>query len=231
MFELLLLEDEFNVGSTLAERLQQEGFAVSWAKNFQECLGLLHSKKKFAMAVLDVGLPDGNGFDVANILRQNHPTCAVIFLTAFGDPGDRIRGLELGAEDYMVKPFHFKELLLRIRNALKRSQFLIAERSYAEGSVRFGQAIIDFSKFQIERQGQLSSLSHKECAILKLLYDKRGKVVSRDEILDFAWSKEEFPTPRTVDNFIMRLRRLVEQDPEDPRLITSVRGVGYQLDV
>jgi DNA-binding response OmpR family regulator len=182
----------------------------------------------FAAAVLDVGLPDGNGFDVAKHLRDVSPGTAMLFLTAYGTPEDRIHGLELGADDYMTKPFAFRELLLRIRNMLKRAGD-IAERGTTSGPVRIGIATVDFDRFTAESGGAVHRLTHKECAVLKLLVDQAGKAVSRDEILGRAWAPDEFPTERTVDNFILRLRRLVERDPAHPSTILSVRGVGYQL--
>ena len=223
---ILVLEDEPNVGSTLTERLGSEGFDVTWAKTIEQAREEI-AQRKFDLALLDVGLPDGSGFQVAEELRKTQRQAALVFLTAFGNPEDRVRGLELGAEDYVVKPFHLKELLLRIRNALKRARYLAG--STEQDGVRIGRAVIYFSRFEAEVDGQAHSLTHKECAVLRLLCDRRGKVVSRDEILDEAWSEEEFPSPRTIDNFIMRLRRLIEKDPEKPETIKSVRGVGYQL--
>lgn len=223
---LLVLEDEKNVGSTLVERLQREGFDVTWSTTCEDAK-LQISQRKFDLALLDVGLPDGSGFEVAQSVRNRNRSTAIIFLTAFGNPEDRVKGLELGAEDYVVKPFHLKELLLRVQNGLKRARYLAAETD--AGTVQVGRAIIRFSAFEADVEGTLHSLTHKECALLKLLVDRRGKVLSRDEILNEVWSEDEFPSSRTVDNFIMRLRRLVERDPENPQVIRSVRGIGYQL--
>ncbi len=223
---ILVVEDERNVGSTLVERLQREGYEVVWAQSQEDAL-LQIGGRKFDLALLDVGLPDGNGFQVAQKLREQSRSTAMIFLTAFGNPEDRIRGLELGAEDYVVKPFHIKELLLRVQNGLKRARYLSGTPEAAELVV--GKACFRFSRFEVEVEGAVQSLTHKECALMKFLADRRGKVVSRDEILNEVWSEDEFPSSRTVDNFIMRLRRLVEVDPETPQLIRSVRGIGYQL--
>ncbi len=227
---ILVLEDEKNVGSTLVERLKREGYAVEWAQSQAQALALLGSHP-FDLALLDVGLPDGSGFEVAERLREFSQQTAVIFLTAFGNPEDRVRGLELGAEDYVVKPFHLKELLLRIRNGLKRAQSLAALSGSAEDEIQLGEARVHFSRFEAIRNDERHSLTHKECMLLKLLVERKGQVVSRDEILNEVWSENEFPTTRTVDNFILRLRRLIEKDPENPALIRSVRGVGYQLDL
>lgn len=223
---LLVVEDEKNVGSTLTERLRKEGYDVTWSMTIEEAR-LEISQRKFDLAILDVGLPDGSGFQIGELLRKSQKATAILFLTAYGTPEDRIRGLELGAEDYVVKPFHYKELLLRIQNALKRARYLGS--SSAPEEIPIGRAKVYFSRFEAEVDGQTDSLTHKECALLKLLYDRRGHVVSRDEILNEVWSEDEFPSSRTVDNFVMKLRRLVEPNPDDPRFIRSIRGVGYQL--
>lgn len=225
--KLLIVEDEKNVGLTLVERLTKEKYDVTLARSRSEAQ-LEISRRKFDLILLDVGLPDGNGFEVAAQVRKIHPSTGIIFLTAFGNSEDRIRGLELGAEDYIVKPFHFKELLLRVENGLRRSRYLAEVPSEGTGTV-IGRAMIHFSRYEAEVDGKTQSLTQREAALLKLLLERRGAVVSRDEILDQVWSENEFPTSRTVDNFIMRLRRLVEVDPEKPNMIRSIRGVGYQL--
>lgn len=222
---ILVLEDERNVGLTLVERLRKEGFDVAWATTVAEA-SLEIQSRHFHLALLDVGVPDGSGFDVAAEIRKKQPGAAIIFLTAYGTPEDRIRGLQLGAEDYVVKPFHLKELLLRVRNGLKRAQYLSGD--IAE-SIQIGKSVVAFSKFEARVAGEVHTLTHKECALLRLLFERKGNVVSRDEILNHVWSEDEFPTARTIDNFIMRLRKLVELDPENPQIIRSVRGVGYQL--
>jgi DNA-binding response OmpR family regulator len=223
---VLLVEDERNVGSTLVERFKKEGYEVAWATTAEEAR-LEIAQRKFDLALLDVGLPDDSGFNVAKTLREKQRSAAIIFLTAMGNPEDRVRGLELGAEDYVVKPFHLKELLLRVQNGLKRARYLAADS--APEAVQIGRARIHFSRFEAEVDGEAHALTHKECALLKLLYDRRGHVVSRDEILTEVWTEDELPSSRTIDNFIMRLRRLVETDVNDPQAIRSVRGVGYQL--
>jgi two-component system alkaline phosphatase synthesis response regulator PhoP len=227
-YNILLLEDELNVGSTLQDRLGLEGFSLRWAKTVQEAKNILNAES-FQLALLDVNLPDGSGFDIAKLIRDHYPRTAVVFLTAAGTPNDRIHGLELGAEDYVVKPFNFKELALRIQNVLKRARF-VNNNGNPDPRIRIGRAHVSFHEYQIEIDGKKSSLSHKECTLLKLLYEKRGQVVSRDEILDLVWSEEEYPTPRTVDNFILRLRKWIEPDAENPTFIRSIRGVGYLLE-
>lgn len=226
---LLLVEDDPNVARTLAERLGSEGFEVTHAGSVAAAK-LAVAQRRFVAAILDVGLPDGNGFDVARHLREASPQTALLFLTAYGTPEDRIHGLELGADDYMTKPFVFRELLLRVQNMLKRARDISDSQAAPSGPVRIGIASVDFARFTAHSGGTLHRLTHKECAVLQLLLEKAGKAVSRDEILGRAWAPDEFPTERTVDNFILRLRRLVEQDPANPRTIRSIRGVGYQLE-
>src|SRR6187551_2854556 len=180
---LLLVEDDANVAQTLAARLGGEGFLVTHAGSVAAARAAL-AQQKFHAAVLDVGLPDGSGFDVARHLREVSPWTAMLFLTAHGTPEDRIHGLELGADDYMTKPFVFRELLLRIQNMLKRAHALTATPATP---LRIGN-------------GNVHRLTHKECAVLQLLVEKAGEAVSRDEMLSRAWAPDEFPTERTIDN-------------------------------
>ena len=225
---LLVVEDERNVGETLVERLRNAGYQVMRADSAVSARRAF-GENYFQLVLMDVGLPDGNGFDLARELRARAPGSAIIFLTAHAGADDRIRGLELGADDYVGKPFHFRELLLRIQNALKRAQDLAEVPGEIRGQVRIGRAAVDFERFSADVDGEHIALTHKECAVLRLLAERAGKAVSRDEILDRAWSADEFPTSRTVDNFIVRLRKLVEIDAADPRVIRSIRGVGYLL--
>ena len=225
---ILIVEDERNVAETLVERLGAAGFEVRHAGSAAAARRALEGPP-LQLLLLDVGLPDGSGFELAGELRARAPQAAVIFLTAHGNPEDRVRGLELGADDYLTKPFHFRELLLRIQNCLKRAQDLAQVPGEMRGVVRIGRARVDFERFAAEVDGAWQPLTHKECAVLRLLAGRAGKAVSRDEILDRAWSADEFPTSRTVDNFIVRLRKLVEVNAADPQVIRSIRGVGYLL--
>jgi two-component system alkaline phosphatase synthesis response regulator PhoP len=226
---ILIVEDEPNVGRTLMERLTAESYQVKWARSSAEALAA-DASQRWDLALLDVGLPDGSGFELAAGLRRRHPQTAIVFVTAYGTPEDRVRGLELGAEDYVVKPFHFKELLLRVQNALRRAALLSQGETRFERPLQVGRARIDLQRMEVLVDGEPRMLTHKECAVLTLLLEKQGAVLARDEILDRAWAPDEFPTPRTVDNFIVRLRRMIEPDPAEPRVIRSIRGVGYQLD-
>ena len=226
---LLMVEDDPNVARTLAQRLGSSGFAVTHAASVAAARRAL-AAQRFDLALLDVGLPDGSGLDVARSLREHSPATALVFLTAHGEPEQRIEGLELGADDYVTKPFVFRELLLRLQNVLGRARALRQSVAGAGASVRIGRATVDFAQFRATVDGQVQPLTHKECSVLRLLHERAGTAVTRDEILDRAWSADEFPTSRTVDNFILRLRRLIEADPANPTTLRSIRGVGYLLE-
>ncbi len=225
---LLMVEDEPNVAATVAERLRAAGYQVVRTESVAGARRAI-GEGSYQLALIDVGLPDGSGFDLARVLRERAPATAIVFLTAHASAEDRVRGLELGADDYVGKPFLFKELLLRIQNCLKRAQDLAQVPGEIRGQVRIGRALVDFERFSATVDAENRALTHKECSVLRLLAERVGKAVSRDEILDRAWSADEFPTSRTVDNFIVRLRKLVEVNPADPRIIRSIRGVGYLL--
>ena len=225
---VLVVEDEPNLARALCERLTSEGYRVRHAATGQAADEALQAGG-VDLVLLDVGLPDISGFELAPRLRRLQPNAAFLFLTAYSSPEDRIRGLELGAEDYIGKPFHFRELVLRMRRVHERA-LAVVERSASRASrLRIGAATVDFARFELQRGAVTHTLTHKECAVLQLLVERAGDVVSRNQILDRAWSADEFPTPRTVDNFVVRLRRLIEIDPENPSAIRSIRGVGYRL--
>ena len=178
---LLVVEDERNVGETLSERLQAAGYRVTLAESAARARQAWRSEAP-KLALLDVGLPDGNGFALARELRAAAPQTAIIFLTAHGNPEERVRGLEIGADDYLTKPFHFRELLLRIQNCLKRAQDLADLPGEVRGTLRIGRAQVDFERYSAEVAGEHHALTHKECAVLRLLASRVGKAVSRDEI-------------------------------------------------
>lgn len=223
---ILLVEDDPNLGATLSERLGAAGYRVAWARSLREARREL-AIDAFALVVLDVALPDGSGFDLAAQLRTEWPSTGVLFLTAQGDPERRVQGLALGAEDYVVKPFHFQELLLRIENGLRRRRHLEA----VPDPLQVGPARVHFASLMVQRDGKRQAIGHREAALLRFMAARRGTVVTRDEILDEVWSRDEYPTPRTVDNFVLKLRRVLESDPEKPEILRTVWGVGYQLEI
>lgn len=217
-YRILLVEDDESLGATLEERLVKQGYQVSLARTVTAAKQLLGTAD-FHLAILDVGLPDGSGYDVAALLRKSR-ALPFLFLTAESDPVQRLRGYEFGAEEYIPKPFHLKELLLRVQHVL--------ERHVGATIVQLGNVKIDFDGLMIERPGMnKESLAARDMAVLKLLWDLAPTVVSRDRILEVVWGAGNFPSNRTVDNVIVRIRQALGDD--DSLLIRSVRGVGYQL--
>ena len=225
---ILMVEDEPNLQQTLSERLEDAGYDLAVAGSVHEANKYLETAS-FHLAILDVGLPDGTGFDVARTNREKHLDMGLVFLTAFGAPEQRVLGLELGAEDYVVKPFHFRELLLRIQNALKRTAYQNHSEASVEAEVTLGSAVIDLNAFTVQRGAHKDSLSAKEAALLRLLIRKKGQVVSREEILDRVWGDDGKITTRTVDNFISNFRKIFGDHQKDEPIFQNIRGVGYRL--
>jgi DNA-binding response OmpR family regulator len=217
MKRLMFVEDDRSLGVGLYERLGKEGYDVLWVDNKAKAEIALR-QQFFDLVILDLGLPDGNGFELAKKIRLK-PRTSFLFLTAQSSAEDRLTGFELGAEEYIPKPFHLKELLLRVKHVLKKPAAI------QEIKVN-GCAIYLESMLVIDIKGEKKNLHAKDCEILKLLIDLSPRVVSRDEILDSVWGVDNYPSPRTVDNSIVRLRQLLND--LDATFIRSVRSVGYQ---
>jgi DNA-binding response OmpR family regulator len=177
------------------------------------------------LILLDVMLPGMSGFDVCRELRQKHFESPIIMLTAKGDEVDRVIGLEIGADDYVTKPFGLRELLARIRVRLRRHR----PESQSSSVLRFEDVEVNFEKCEATRSGGRVDLTSKEYDVLRLLASRRGDVVTREQLLEEVWGYENYPTTRTVDNHILRLRQKLERNPSDPRHILSVYGEGYKF--
>lgn len=224
---LLLVEDEPNLGQTLRDYLRTKKFQVELATTCAEAKAKFSSLTP-AIAILDIGLPDGSGIDLAREFRQLRKDCVLLFCTALNDPSLRVEGLELGAEDYITKPFELKELTLRLDRILKSREFTL----HNPDEMHFGKLIFWPKRFEIQDASRETSvLSQKECAILELLLDRKGEVVSRDEMIESIWGENSFPTNRTIDNYIVKLRKWADSDNEGSLKITSVRGIGYKLEL
>ena len=184
-----------------------------------------------ALVVLDVMLPGADGLTVCRTLRARGNTTPVLFLTARGDPADRVRGLEAGGDDYLAKPFHLQEFLLRVRAILRRWDWYRSASATADTAVlRFGGNEVDFRVFRARAwTGETQELTEKEAMILKVLAEHTGQIVSREDLLERVWGYDVFPSTRTVDNFILRLRKRFEKDPANPRHFLTVWGVGYRF--
>lgn len=215
MPRVLLIEDDASLGQTLAERLEKDGLTVTRARSVREARGAF-AAGPWDLAIVDVKLPDGSGFGLARELR-GRSTAPIMFMTALNSAENRLEGFEIGADEYLPKPFHLKEFMLRVRHVLGRHR--------AAQLVRAGASEIDFGAMTVTRGTSRVQLQARDCQVLKMLIDASPRVVARAEILDRVWGEHRFPTPRGVDNAIVRLRQALD---DDDRLIRSVRGVGYQ---
>jgi DNA-binding response OmpR family regulator len=217
MARVLLVEDDTSLGRTLAERLERENLEVAWAQTVVDAERHLGAGA-WDLAILDVKLPDGSGFGLARQIKKTS-TVPVMFMTAQNSAEARLEGFEIGADEYLPKPFHLKEFLIRVRHVLARQQ---PRRSFHVGNVT-----IDLDAMTVEAtDGDRTQLQVRDSRVLKLLIDAAPRAVERSVILDRVWGEERFPTPRTVDNAIVRLRQALRD--EEGQLIRSVRGVGYQ---
>jgi two-component system alkaline phosphatase synthesis response regulator PhoP len=220
---VLLVEDEPALAAALADNLEGEGYSVEIAPDGSTAL------KRWAswdpdLVVLDVMLPGLDGLQVCRQMRALGHTTPVLFLSAKGAPEERVEGLKVGGDDYLAKPFHLPEFLLRVGNLLRRR----AETPSA--LYEFAGHRIDFRAWTAYlKDGRKEALGEREMAILRLLVERAGEVVSRDEILDRVWGQEVFPSSRTIDNFVLRLRRLFEPNPAHPVHFHTVWGVGYRF--
>jgi two-component system, OmpR family, alkaline phosphatase synthesis response regulator PhoP len=223
--KILIVEDEKNLGLTLSEYLDNIGYDCCLATNCQEARQLFNQNSP-SIVLMDIGLPDGNGLELAKELTDLRKEIVLLFLSAESDPEIRVQGLEIGAHDYITKPFALKELVLRLKRILSSHQSLLNK----ENVIECGKLSIHFSKYEvIDGSGKIIALSQKECAILQYLYDHQGLVVSRDELIENIWGEDSNPSNRTIDNYIVTLRKWCESDPDQPIAIVSVRKVGYKL--
>jgi len=182
-------------------------------------------KENYDLILLDIMLPSKNGIDICRDLRNNGINSAILMLTSKKDEMDKVLGLEIGADDYVTKPFSIRELKARIKALLRRKTEIIKEvEEYSFGNVK-----IDFKKFETYKNGKPIQLSSTEYKIMKYFIEHEGEVVSRDKFLDDVWGYDAFPTTRTVDNYILSLRKLIEDDPAHPQHIITIHKVGYKF--
>ena len=222
---ILIIEDEPHIVMGLRDALEFEGFAVISAGKGKEGVNLARSDNPDAV-ILDLMLPDINGYAVCEELRRTSPFVPIIMLTARSQETDKIRGLDAGADDYVTKPFSVNELIARMRAILRRAA---RPTTTAPELVAIGDAQVNFSAHSLKALGQEHMLSFYEVELLRLLTERTGQPVSRDEILQKIWGLEASPTNRTVDNFIVKLRKKIEKSPEKPAHILTVYGYGYKL--
>lgn len=210
----------------LKDNLEFESYEVELAINGDEGLKKV-SQQTFDLIILDVMMPKMSGFDVCKAVRKMGILTPIIFLTAKSEEIDKVLGLELGADDYLTKPFSLRELIARVKAILRRSQN-ISQRSKPT-TAKIGKLTVDFDQYTAERDGEGLRMSHKEYEILQYLLENKNEVVSRYDLLNKVWGYESQPTTRTVDNFILRLRQRIEENHNDPKVILTVHGVGYKM--
>lgn len=224
MAHLLIIEDEEKMVSVLKDNLEFEGYQVSTAKDGKEGLNKI-SNNVFDLILLDVMMPYVSGFDVCKQIRADRNTTPVIMLTAKGEEIDKVLGLELGADDYITKPFSLRELLARIKVILRRTQSMVS----SEDDVKIGKLNVRFSSYDAFENGKQITLTHREFDVLKYLWRHKNSTVSRDDLLISIWQMDDGITARTVDNFILHLRQKIEYNPSHPRHILTVHGIGYKF--
>jgi len=227
MTKILIVEDEPNMRLGLKDNLEFEGYEVDIATDGEEGLNKI-LENNYSLVLLDVMLPQKNGFDVCKTVRKKGIITPIILLTAKGEEIDKVLGLELGADDYVTKPFSIRELLARIKAVLRRGE------NFTSGDLKnklipLGKLQINFLSYTAFEGKESVQMSHKEFDVLYYLWKKRNQTVSRDELLNEVWGYEENPTTRTVDNFILKLRQKVENDHNHPQVILTVHGIGYKL--
>ena len=233
LVRVLIVDDEPVMAQVLAENLISDGIEVVTASDGERGLDLWQSLEP-DLVVLDVMMPRISGFEVCRRMRAAGSRTPVLFLSAKGQKEDRVTGLEVGGDDYLVKPFHLPEFMLRVTNMLRRQEWfrreLEAGDNHGDRVFSFGGHAVDFQSWTVMlADGRRETLSERELMIFRLLVERANQVVSRDEILDVVWGSDAFPSSRTVDNFVVRLRKLFEPDPSRPTYLHTVWGVGYRF--
>lgn len=225
--QILIVDDEADIVELVSYNLKKEGFIIDSASDGESALKKIR-KGNYALAILDLMLPGIQGMELCRILRNDPKTAAlpIIMLTAKGEEVDKILGLEMGADDYMAKPFSPRELIARVKAVLRRT----AEPPVVDRVLKTGDIEIDRERYIVTIRGRAVKLSATEFRLLLFLIERKGKVFSRDQLLDAVWRDEAFVEPRTVDVHIRRLRSHIEKDPARPGYIKTLRGIGYFFD-
>lgn len=226
MQRILIVEDEQAMLMGLKDNLEFEGYEVDTAEEGNLGLEKILSNT-YDLVLLDVMLPNMSGFDICKKVRNEGIVTPIILLTAKGEEIDKVLGLELGADDYMTKPFSLRELFARIKAVLRRAE--PKEKVVHDEDVVIGNLKVNFPNYEAFAGDEDIRMSHKEFEFLHFLWENRNKVVSRDDLLDNVWGTDYVPSSRTVDNFVLKLRHKIEEDTNNPKIILTVHGVGYKL--
>jgi DNA-binding response OmpR family regulator len=227
MKKILIVEDELNMITGLKDNLEFEGYEVDTATEGKTGLEKV-TGGKYDLILLDVMLPEVSGFDICKTARKKGVNTPIILLTAKGEEIDKVLGLELGADDYITKPFSLRELLARIKAILRRSPGTNGE-SQGDEDIQIGNMRVNFKNYTASDGNGDVRMSHKEFEILHYLYSNLGKTVDRDDLMSKVWGIDYEITTRTVDNFILKLRQKIESDSNNPKIILTVHGVGYKM--
>jgi two-component system alkaline phosphatase synthesis response regulator PhoP len=227
MKRILVVEDEEHIADGLAMNLESEGYEVVISADGINALDA-YNRGTFDLIILDIMIPGKDGLTVCREIRAAGGRVPILFLTARDRPNDRIDGFLSGGDDYMTKPFNLQELLLRV-SAMFRRQVWYSTVEQELSRFDFGQNWIDFKTYHAFGPGGEVELSQKECMTMKFLVEHKGEVVTRDMVLDAVWGYHVYPSSRTIDNFIMRLRKIFEPDPSTPQYIHTIHGVGYKF--
>lgn len=242
MPKILVVDDERPIVEAISYNLKREGYQISTAGDAEECLNLARNDPP-DLVILDIMLPSGSGLEVCRQLRLEHGSIPVLFLTARAEESDRIRGFDVGADDYVVKPFSMKELIARVRAILRRRTMLLTASAAqdsadgdietparpAESTLTIDNLVIDRARREVRRSGAKVELSRKEFDLLAMLAANRGKVFDRQTLLSRVWGEDAYVDDRTVDVHIRWLREKIEQDPARPEKLLTVRGIGYRF--
>ena len=225
MKKILLIEDEDSLLDVLSMNLTLEGYKLETAKTGLKAIELI--KNSYDLIILDIMLPDINGFDICELIRKDNQV-PILFISAKGTSTDRIKGLKIGGNDYLVKPFHLEEFLLRVQILLGRHNKI--ENQDENSILNFGEnCSINFKTFEINSKQGKNTFSKREIDLLRLLTNKPNEVVSREEILNNIWPENASPNSRTIDNYILNFRKHFELNPKTPQHFISLRGVGYKF--
>jgi DNA-binding response OmpR family regulator len=221
---VLVVEDDAAILRGLTDNLEAESYVVLTARDGEAGYAILE-KEEPDLVILDLMLPKLSGYEVCQRARSEGMTVPILMLTAKGTESDRVLGLDLGADDYVTKPFSVRELLARVRALLRRGQ----SDDAVPDKLEFDDVVVDFKSFEARKGGEVIKLTRKEFGTLRFLAGRRGEVVRRDELLREVWNYKRYPTTRTVDNHVASLRSKIEKDPSDPRHLLTVHRVGYKL--
>lgn len=232
MKKILIVEDDDAILLGLENVLQDEGFETFSAKSGQDGYRLAKEMDPDLM-ILDIMLPGMSGLEICKRIRDEGMQTPVIMLTARAEESDKVFGLELGADDYITKPYSIRELLARVKAHLRRGDFVAAAASEVvlPDEIKFGEVIVNLKRHEVTKGGERQDLTHREFLLLEYFIRNQGELLTRDRLLDDIWGYDVYPTTRTVDTHIRRLRKHIEPEPDEPRYIKTVHGAGYIFEI